>query len=326
MKIEVAVVGSYVQDLAFKVGLFPAPGETRIGTFASGPGGKGSNQAVACHRQGVETVFIGAVGNDLFGNGYKNWAAQEELPVELLTVNGATSGAASIVVNEKAENQIVVALGANNDLTPTHVTDSLFRYRSLKVLLLQAESNLEAAAAALGYAKENEIFSILNPAPINPGVTSALLAKADCITPNETEFCFLYEHLTGRTCSTDLTGFSDNDLHECCGHLSAASVLITLGAEGSVYYQRQSPHPALKNIRPGEVVRIPALKVSPVDTTGAGDAFNGGLAAGIIKFSGDIKRAIAFATVVAGLSTEREGTAPAMPRSAEVDKRFNYQE
>ena len=326
MSIEVAVVGSYVQDLAFKVGLFPAPGETRIGKFASGPGGKGSNQAVACHRQGIETVFIGAVGNDLFGDGYKKWAVEEELPIELLTINGATSGAASIVVNERAENQIVVALGANDDLTPVHTTGALSRFQSLKVLLLQAESNLDAAAAALSYAKEHQIYSILNPAPINPDITSGLLAKTDCITPNETEFCFLVKHLCGRTCSPDLAGLSDAALREVCDYLPAAAILITLGAEGSVYYQRQSAHPALKNIKTGEIVRIPALKVNPIDTTGAGDAFNGGFAAGIVKFSGDIKRAISFATVVAGLSTEREGTAPAMPRSAEVDKRFNYQE
>ncbi len=314
MSAEVAVIGSFVQDLAFKVDSFPTPGETRIGRFITGPGGKGSNQAVACHRQGVKTIFIGAVGADIFGDGYKEWSAAERLPVSLLTVAGEPTGAASIVVNSRAENQIVVALGANSGLTARHVLDSLRRQTGLRLALLQTESNLDAAAAALAEAGSRGIFSILNPAPINPDVTVALISQADLITPNETEFLFLFRLLTETNCSEDPAGLSDADLAGICGQIPARAILITLGSAGSALYRGASR----------EIVRIPALQVRPIDTTGAGDAFNGGLAAGFVKFDGDLLRAIRFATVVAGLSTEKEGTAPAMPGRSEVEKHSSF--
>jgi ribokinase len=319
MSNTVAVIGSFVQDLAFKVETFPATGETRIGTFLTGPGGKGSNQAVACHRQEVATTFIGAIGDDLLGAGYAKWSKEEGLATHLLVVPTQPTGAASIVVNKKAENAIVVALGANDALTPEHVLQALKKESKLKLALLQAESNLDAAHTALSHARERGLFSILNPAPINPDVTLELLSLADCITPNETECSYLLSKFAGAAQGTDVLQLSDADLRSLCDRFPSPTVLITVGSQGSILYQRDVPSPWLRGVQKGTFARIPALAVKPVDTTGAGDAFNGGLAAGLIHFDGDILRAIRYATVVAGLSTERPGTAPAMPSRKEVE-------
>lgn len=324
MGARLAVIGSFVQDLAFTVGNFPAPGQTIIGNFFTGPGGKGSNQAVAAHRQNVPTVFIGCVGEDLFGHGYREWCATEGLPIELQIDPKAPTGAASIVINERAENAIVVALGANDALTPEHVLTALQREPEVSVVLLQAESNLSAAESALAYARERGITSILNPAPINPGVRSSLLSLADYITPNETELSFLVEHLAGVSCKEDFAKLSDESIREVCEHLPNTSVLMTLGARGSILYQRAEPPPGIKGFARGDVLRTSAIQVQPIDTTGAGDAFNGGLAAGLVKFEGNLPQAIRYATVVAGLSTEKMGTAPAMPNEKEVSKHQSF--
>lgn len=326
MDAAVAVVGSFVQDLAFRVGEFPESGQTIIGRFFTGPGGKGSNQAVACHRQGTPTIFVGAVGDDIFAAGYREWCKGEGLPIKLQTISGQTSGAASIVVNERAHNAIVVALGANDQMTSEHVLGALSGQRDLRVVLLQAESNLQAAESALQYARQHEIVSVFNPAPINPGVTSALLELADIITPNETELAFLLEVATGRKFSEDVSKLSDDSIRELCAFVPSSAVLITLGESGSLYYQRATPHGRLKNVRLGDIVRTPAISVNALDTTGAGDAFNGGFASGLVRFDGDLRKAIRYATVVAGLSTEKFGTAPAMPRRVDVEKRESFYE
>jgi ribokinase len=260
------------------------------------------------------------VGEDLFGHGYREWCKVEGLPIQLLTSTETPTGAASIVINKKAENAIVVALGANDALTPEHVLSALGQEPSLSVVLLQAESNLKAAEATLTYAREKGITSILNPAPINPGVKPALLSLANYITPNETELSFLLEHIAGVTCKEDFTKLSDESIREVCEHLPHTSVLMTLGAHGSILYQREELPPGITGVARGEVLRTPAVQVTPIDTTGAGDAFNGGLAAGLIKCDGNLPQAIRYATVVAGLSTEKMGTAPAMPREQEVLK------
>lgn len=324
MSARLAVIGSFVQDLAFTVGNFPAPGQTIIGGFFTGPGGKGSNQAVAAHRQKVPTVFVGCVGEDIFASGYREWCTKEELPTRLLTAEGVPTGAASIVINQKAENAIVVALGANDALTPEHVLTALKGEPALSVVLLQAESNLSAAEAALTYAREKGISSILNPAPINPGVSARLLTLADYITPNETECAFLLKHLANVDCAEDFTKLSDDSIREIASHLPSPAVLMTLGASGSILYQREEPREGIHGVKKGAVIRTPALSVTPIDTTGAGDAFNGGLAAGLVTFEGNLPQAIRYATVVAGLSTEKMGTAPAMPTVAEVKRHEKF--
>lgn len=324
MSAQLAVIGSFVQDLAFTVGEFPAPGQTIIGGFFTGPGGKGSNQAVAAHRQKVPTIFIGCVGEDIFASGYREWCVQESLPIHLLTAPGVPTGAASIVINERAENAIVVALGANDSLTPEFVLSTLKSEPSISVVLLQAESNLRAAEAALVYARENSLTSIFNPAPINPHIKADLLGLADYITPNETECAFLANHLAHMKFNEDFTRLSDDSIREVASHLPTPAVLVTIGASGSILYQREAPRVGIHGIKKGDIIRTPALCVNPIDTTGAGDAFNGGLAAGLVKFGGNLPQAIRYATVVAGLSTERLGTAPAMPTAEEVRRHESF--
>jgi ribokinase len=324
MGASLAVVGSFVQDLAFQVADFPTSGQTIIGSFFTGPGGKGSNQAVAAHRQEVATLFIGAVGDDIFADGYRAWCEGEGLRTNLLSIPGVPTGAASIVINNQAQNAIVVALGANEHLTHDHVLKALSAESDLKVLLLQAESNLTAAEGALRYARARGIYALFNPAPINPSISVELLALADCITPNETELAFLVERATGEPFKEDISQLSDSSLREICDHLSAPSILMTLGEKGSIFYQREAPHEHLSGITKGLIIRTPAIRVSPIDTTGAGDAFNGGIAAGLVRFNGDLTRAIKFATVVAGLSTEKLGTAPAMPRLPDVQAHSSF--
>ncbi len=303
---DVVVVGSYVQDLAFNTSAFPAPGETRIGQFKTGPGGKGFNQAVACHRQGVETLFVGAVGSDLFADALRDFLASEKLEAMLQVCDDVSSGAASIVVNADAENLIVVALGANDLLSSDFVRAHADAIGGAGVLVCQAENNLPATAEAMTVARASGTTTVLNPAPINPALDRDLLALADIIVPNETEFAFLMEHLFDTPLAEDYWTAADEDIDTLCRKTGNHTVILTLGDKGCFVS------------RPDEHYRVPAASVSPVDTTGAGDAFNGGLASGLLKFSDDFRQAVAHANVVAGLSTQKPGTAPAMPTSADV--------
>lgn len=308
---DVVVVGSYVQDLAFNTKTFPAPGETRIGLFKTGPGGKGFNQAVACHRQGVDTVFVGAVGADVFADALRDFLASEHLEARLQVCDDVSSGAASIVVNDDAENLIVVALGANDLLSPGFVEEHAQTIRGARALVCQVENNLPATAAAMRLAKDAGVTTVLNPAPINPGLDRDLLGLADILVPNETEFAHLMEHLFDTTLPQDYWTATDTEIHALCRKALVDTVILTLGDKGCFVS------------RPDEHYRVPAAKVSPVDTTGAGDAFNGGLASGLVLFGGNLHRAVEHANVVAGLSTQKPGTAPAMPSKADVAAHSN---
>lgn len=318
---DVAVIGSYVQDLAFSTASFPAPGETRIGLFRAGPGGKGFNQAIACHRQGVNTLFLGAVGEDIFAEGVAQFAKNEKLRAEFEKHPSQATGAASIVVNQHAENLIVVALGANDYLSPAHINRFEMEISSAKVLVSQLECSLEAVESALTLGRKHGVTTILNPAPINDGVTEQLLGLADIITPNETEFRFLMQKLFNNDIGDDYWNKSDQELHELCRRCEVPTVVLTLGKNGC--FVSHSNESTLVQSS-GLFYRESAISVSPVDTTGAGDAFNGGLAAGLVHYPGDFRKAIKYATIVGGLSTLKEGTAPSMPSQKEVRARLSF--
>jgi ribokinase len=314
---HVVVVGSYIQDLTFRTETFPRPGETRIGTFVTGPGGKGSNQAVAAHRQGVDTLFLGAVGDDIFGSGYRDFCTAEGLRAELQTVTGVSTGAAGIVVDAQAQNLITVSLGASGELSPRHIERFASEFSTAKVVVCQLECNLAAVRRAFELGRTSGALNILNPAPINPALTADLLSLVDILVPNESEFAFLLKHLTGEPPEDGFWLAPDSHLQSLCERLAVPTVVLTLGDKGCAV--------ARNRVRGGgpwvetpAFQRIPAAIVKPVDTTGAGDAFTGGLAAGLTRFGGDLTAAVRFATVVAGLSTQRFGTAPAMPSMADV--------
>ncbi len=317
---DVCVIGSYVQDLAFNTPRFPAPGETRIGTFKTGPGGKGFNQAVACNRQGIATTFIGAVGDDIFGHGVRDFIAEEGLTAHLQTFAEHASGAASIVVNENAENLIVVALGANDYLAPEYVEKHAGSVKNAKVVVCQVENNIAATERALELAGASDAIALLNPAPINDKLTRELVLMADILAPNETEFAFLMEHLFDVTLPADYWQQDDAALHAYCCQAEVEVVILTLGEKGCFVSYNEKARRVRGDLKPEQAFfRVPVAKVTPRDTTGAGDALSGGLAAGLVRYPGDLKRALEYATVVAGLSTEKAGTAPAMPSRAAVE-------
>jgi ribokinase len=308
-KALVSVVGSYVQDLAFKTAILPAPGETRIGSFMQGPGGKGFNQAIACHRQGIQTEFVGSVGRDVFSDALQNFAAIENMELRLQFHERESSGAASIVVEDStAQNQIVVALGANAFLDPDFVEKQIDP--EAKVILAQLEVNLKATKKALEVGRRQKSINILNPAPINPEVDLEILRLANILTPNETEFSFLQQHFFNNKLTAEYWKNSPEELHRLCRLFEVETVVITLGRDGAFVSTRDG------------FFQQPVFSVDAVDSTGAGDAFSGGLAAGIVKFKSDLQVAVTFASAVAALSTTKAGTAPAMPTEESVKALF----
>ena len=320
MSNDVIVFGSYVQDHAWHVDHFAAPGETRRAyAFSTGPGGKGFNQAVACHRQGVATVFMGAIGHDPLGEVAQRFAAAEGLPCRWLIRHDRPTAASSIVVDSRGENQIAVALGANEFFDPAFVRDAEPEFVGAKVLLVQLENNLDAVIAALRMAKRHQLLRILNPAPVHPKLERDLLADIEIATPNETEFAQLLRRMSGvKVDAAGLAGTADERLHQYARELEVSSVVITLGSSGC--FVSHGEH-ARGDSQP--YYRVPAESVKVRDTTGAGDAFSGGLAAGLVLFpDAPFRHAVQFATRVAALSTEEVGTAPAMPVRREVEVRF----
>ena len=310
---RVVVVGSFVQDLTFYAREFPAPGESRIGRFVTGPGGKGFNQAIACHRQGVPTLFVGGVGDDGFAAGARAFASAEGIQVEFVVQPGVASGAASVVVNERAENMIVVALGANDEISAADVERAAGAIAGADVVLCQTECNMAATRRALELGRSGGAVTILNPAPINDAIDLELVQLADVLVPNETEFAFLVEHLLGERLADDYWQSEPASLHALCARLGVKTVVLTLGSSGC-FESHHGPEALGRGWR-----AVPATSVDAVDTTGAGDAFNGGLAAGLVEHPGDFAAAVDHANKVAGLSVTRPGTAPAMPTRAEVD-------
>lgn len=297
MQPKVVVIGSFNQDLTWRCAEFPAPGETIVGDFQTGPGGKGSNQAVAAARAGASTAFVGAFGDDAFGR-----EAQAFLRAEGITVHASCkkrpTGNAAILVNRHGQNQIVVALGANAALAPRDVPSALLR--SARVVVCQHETNLPLNAAVLRAARRAGVTTVLNPAPMRADFNPAVLAHTDILVPNETEFVAL----VGRRDFDEaaLKTLAPASLHALCRTLGVPTVIVTLGSRGCFISEAT---------RGTFVPAYTGLKV--IDTTGAGDAFVGGFAAGLVKFSGDQLAATYFANAVAALSVTKFGTAPSMP-------------
>jgi ribokinase len=308
MKPQVVVVGSFVQDLTWNCTDFPTAGETIIGTFTTGPGGKGSNQAVAAGRAGAATLFIGAVGRDTFAAGAKAFYIAEKIAARFCEKPGHATGTAAILVSESGQNEIVVALGANARLSRADLNPKLFA--GAQVVVTQLESSLAAATHALKTARAAGATAVLNPAPMRADFSPAILKHAHILIPNETEFTALVNLLpvTGIKDFTEtLLGTLDHaDVHALARTFGPAVVIVTLGKRGCLVSQESG------------YTFIRSHKVKAVDTTGAGDAFVGGFAAGLVKFKGDLIAAARFGTAVAALSVTKRGTAPAMPRKREI--------
>ena len=317
---QVVVVGSYVQDHAWLVDRFPQPGETRRAHgFNTGPGGKGFNQAVACLRQGVSTAFIGAIGADHLGMIAQEFAHAENLPCRWQIRNDAPTAASSIVVAANGANQIAVNFAANEHLDPAFVRGQNDMFAGARILLVQAENNLDAIATALELGERHRLTRIFNPAPAVAGLDAALLHRADIATPNETEFALLLERIAGtRVDAATLAARDDAELHTLARRLGVETVVITLGAQGCFV-----SHGDTQRGDDADHYRLAPEAVTAIDTTGAGDAFSGALAAAMVLFhNAPFRRAVAHANRAAALSTETIGTAPAMTRFEAVVERF----
>ncbi|KPN21097.1 ribokinase [Xanthomonas sp. Mitacek01] len=314
---RVVVVGSFNVDHVWNCASLPRRGETLSGHYHTGPGGKGFNQAVASARAGVDTGFLCALGDDDGGRQARALAEADGIALRVHESIHPT-GTAGIYVDEAGHNTIVIGAGANGDLSAAWVSRQAQALAGARVLLSQLESPLDSVLEAMRLARAGGTTTMLNPAPANAQCLRELLAAADVLTPNETEFAALLErHTSHRIDSDAIAGTGDVQLHRLCRTLlPRGTVVITLGAAGAFVSHRE-------DLLRGDATpfyRVAADKVQPVDTTGAGDAFNGALAAAYAQGQGRaFAEHVRFANRYAGLSTEQVGAAQAMPRLAVAD-------
>lgn len=297
MTAKIVVVGSFNTDLTSYLDRMPRPGETVSGDkFVTGPGGKGSNQAVAAAKLGAEVTFIGRVGDDVFSKlAYDIWAEVGINSDYVVQDPDHATGVAPIFVDSDGENMIVVVLGANNNIQHSDLDNAREVIANADVLVTQLEINPDATAYALQVAKELGVTTILNPAPAAK-VPEDVLKLADYVTPNETELEFLS------------AGSSEDVIANAKSLLTTddQTVVVTMGAQGAQIVQQN--HDEL----------ISTYSVDVVDTTGAGDAFNGGLAVALAEGK-SLQEAIKFANATAALCVTKPGTSNSMPTRADVD-------
>ncbi|MDP6951744.1 MAG: ribokinase [Alphaproteobacteria bacterium] len=300
MTAPLVILGIFVADTAFRAARAPRLGETLIGTsFAQSPGGKGSNQAVAAARLGADVHFLCKLGQDAFADTARaTWAAAG---VEGHVIQSADSptGAAFILVEEgSGENAIVLFPGAGATLSAADVEAEAALIAGAAVFMTQLEQPLEAAARGLAIARASGVRTILNPAPAM-ALPDEVLALCDIVTPNEIEAAML----------TGIAVESLDDARRAGEAFLAKGVgqaVITLGARGAVLCTAE------------DFVHVPAVEAGPVvDTTGAGDAFNGALAVALAN-SAEMLDAVRYGCATAGLSVTRPGTADSMPSAGEV--------
>lgn len=311
------MAGSFNVDHVWRCATLPRPGETLSGQYHSGPGGKGFNQAIAARRAGADTRFICALGDDAGARLARTLAEADNLHL-LAKASSAPTGTAGIYVDDAGRNSIVIGPGANGDLDAAFVDSHAATIGEATVLLTQLENPGTAILQALQRAREAGVPTVLNPAPANAGASAAHLAASDVITPNETEFVALVSAHLGQTLDADaINAMPDADLHALCRTLLPdGSVVITLGAAGSFV---SHPH-ATQRGDEAACYRTPAAPAQVVDTTGAGDAFNGALAASMAaRPSAAFATHVGFATRYAARATEAHGAAEAMPRLVPSD-------
>jgi ribokinase len=296
----IVILGVFVADTAYRAKRQPRMGETLLGTnFALGPGGKGSNQAVACGKLGAEVSFITRLGKDAFADmAMKAWKEAGVKPAVTVTPESYT-GAAYIFLEEgTGNNAIIIAPGAAALIAPQDIDDNAELIRSAAVFVTQLEQPLDAAIRGLEIARAAGVTTILNPAPAAP-LPDSIYGLCDYLTPNETEA----EGITGIPVET--VEDAEKAAHAMV-RKGAGGVVVTLGEKGALLHTAQGTE------------LVPAYKVGPVvETTGAGDAFNGGFAVGLSRGMKP-SDAVRFGCAVAGISVTRPGTAPSMPTLAEV--------
>lgn len=312
----VVVAGSFNVDHVWRCDTLPAGGATIAGRYSTGPGGKGFNQAVAANRAGAKTSFICALGDDAGGHLARQLADADGITL-VAEAGTEPTGTAGIYVDARGRNSIVIGAGANASLSGGFIAAQSALIGNAKVLLAQLESPIESIEAALAQAREAGVTTVLNAAPANAPSTISLLKLADVLTPNETEFAALLgRHVGERIEADDVAALDGASLHELCRKLSGNTVVVTLGAVG--VFVSHAPERLRGDAQP--YYRIAAESVQAIDTTGAGDAFNGALSASLAS-SDEVPFAqhVRFANRYAARSTECEGAALAMPRFTPAD-------
>ncbi|QIM66189.1 ribokinase [Mannheimia granulomatis] len=296
---NLTVLGSINADHVISVPYFAKPGETLSGTgYHIAYGGKGANQAVAAARLGAKVSFIGCIGNDDIGRAMKTAFEQDGINTQSIkTIQNEMTGIAMIQVAESGENSIVISAGANGHLGESVVVEYQAEIQEADYLLMQLETPLPAIIQAAKIAKENGTKVVLNPAPAK-ALPTEFLSLLDMITPNETEA----EILTGikvideQTADQAATVFHQNGIEK---------VLITLGSKGVFVSER------------GEGKIVEGFRVKAVDTTAAGDTFNGALVTAMLEDK-TLDEAIRFAHAAAAISVTREGAQPSIPTRQET--------
>lgn len=298
-KPKVVVVGSSNTDMVTKLERLPIPGETLIAKgFIMAAGGKGANQAVATARLGGEVTFVARVGTDIFGEqAVQNFQKEGIITDFIVKDNENPSGVALIFVDQEGENCIAVASGANSKLSPEDVTAAKEKIKDAKVLLLQLETPLETVRYAARLASEAGAKVILNPAPARE-LDEALLNLITILTPNESET----ELLTGVKVEDER---SAKEAAEILRKKGVANLIITMGTKGSFLVTEE------------QAILIPTKKVKAVDTTAAGDAFNGALAYAIAEQK-PLEEAVRFANLTGAFSATKLGAQPSMPTLDEL--------
>jgi ribokinase len=298
---RIVVVGSSNTDMVVKTQRLPRPGETVTGgQFLLAPGGKGANQAVAAARLGAEVLFVAKVGTDMFGDQAIEGYRKEGIVTDYILRDPAqATGVALILVDDRGENLISVASGANHALTPADVDRAADALRKADLLVVQLETPLETVEHAARLAASAGVPVILDPAPApDAPLPASLLANVTYVKPNETEA----ERLTGVCVQDEASARKSAEKLLAAGVRSA---IITLGAKGAFW------------LGPEDSGFLPGFHVEALDSTAAGDAFSGALACGLAR--GDTLRdAVRYASLVGALSTTRMGAQPSLPTEPEV--------
>lgn len=301
MSQDVVILGVFVADTAYRADRQPRMGETILGqSFALGPGGKGSNQAVAAGMAGASVGFITKLGTDPFADmAMATWAKAGVTSLATRHSESYTGAAYIFVDDATGDNAIIVCPGIAATLAPSDIDAQADKLLSCKVFMTQLEQPLDAAEHGLRRARDAGAITILNPAPAAE-LSVSMIALCDFVTPNETEA----QAITGLP-----VGTLDEAIKaaEALVNKGAKAAIITLGENGCLYHN-------------GDVAQhIPAMSAGlVVETTGAGDAFNGGLAAALAEGMSPVE-AIRFGTATAAISVTRPGTAPSMPARHEID-------
>lgn len=301
-KNRILVIGSSNTDMTVRSATLPKPGETVLGgDFRMGPGGKGANQAVAARLLGGEVTFVCKLGRDMFGEGASKHYESCGLDTSKILWSDKPSGVALITVDSKAENSIVVASGANADMTVTDIDSVADIIKSSGILLLQLEIPMNAVVHAAEIAYNAGVQVVLNPAPAAV-LPAELLKCVSILIPNETE-------------ASAISGIDINNFETAAAAaerlkgMGVREVIITMGSRGSV-------------VCDGDCTFVPAVKVNAVDTTAAGDTFCGGVCVALSEGK-DLLEAVKFATAASSIAVQRPGAQDSIPNRCEVDKLLN---